>query len=73
MMKNQAGRYSIARVFAVITFVLWIFTWLYTLLLGKTYAHMETVSLCMLIFVFSIILNKSVESKIITIKGDDKK
>ena len=68
MLKNQAGRFSVGRVCAVATFCLWVFTWLYTLLLGKTYAHFDTVTIAMLIMLFVIIMSKTVDSKFISVK-----
>lgn len=72
MLKNQAGRFSVGRVCAVVTFCLWIFTWLYTLLLNKTYAHFDTVTIAMLIMLFVIIMSKTVDSKFISIKENSK-
>lgn len=68
MLRNQAGRYSIARVCSIVTFVMWILTWMYTLLLGKTYSHFDSVTIAMLIMMFVTLLNKGIESKLLNVK-----
>ena len=73
MLRKQDGRYSIGRVCTVITFCLWIFTWLYTLLLGKTYSHMEIVSIVCEVNFFVVLMSKTVDSRLISVKGDEHK
>ena len=72
MLKNQSGRLSMGRVCSVITFFLWVFTWMYTLILKQSYSHFDTVTMAMLVMVFSILLNKTVDSKLISIKVGEK-
>lgn len=72
MLKNQAGRLSIGRVCSVITFCLWVFTWLYTLILKQTYSHFDTVTIAMLVMFFVVLMSKSIDSKLISIKAGDK-
>ena len=73
MLKTQSGRLSLARMACLGAFLLWLGTWLYTLLLNKSYAHFDTVTGAVLILFFVVLVGKSVDSKIISIKGDDKK
>ena len=70
MLRKQDGRYSIGRVCTVVTFVLWVFTWLYTLFLKMNYAHFETVTIAMLILFFVVLMGKAVDSRIVSIKED---
>ena len=70
MLRKQDGRLSVARVATVVTFLLWVGTWMYTLLLGKVYAHFDTVTIAMLILFFVILCSKTVDSKLISIKGE---
>lgn len=68
MLSTNTGRLSLARMACVVAFVLWMGTWLYTLLLGKSYAHFDTVTIATLILFFVVIVGKAVDSKIISIK-----
>ena len=70
MLQKQDGRYSIARVACVATIFLWWGTWIYTLLLKQSYAHFTEVTTAMLIMFFVVLLGKSIDSKIISVKTD---
>ena len=72
MLKNQAGRLSIGRVCSVITFCLWVFTWMYTLFMKQSYAHFDTVTIAMLVMFFVVLMSKTVDSKLLSIKVGDK-
>lgn len=73
MLKTQVGRLSLARIACVVAFILWIGTWIYTLLLNRSYAHFDTITGAVLVLFFVVLVGKTVDSKIISIKGDDKK
>lgn len=72
MLKNQAGRFSIGRVCSVLTFCLWVFTWMYTLILKQSYSHFDTVTIAMLVMFFVVLMSKSIDSKLLSIKVGDK-
>ena len=72
MLRKQDGRLSIARVATVIAFICWLLSWAYTLLLGKTYAHFDTVTIAVLTLFFVVLCGKVVDNRIISIKGDEK-
>ena len=72
MLKNQAGRLSIGRVCSVVTFCLWVFTWMYTLFMKQAYAHFDVVTVAMLIMFFVVIMSKTVDSRLLNIKVGDK-
>ena len=71
MLQKENGRLSVARVCTIVAFVVWICVTLYTAILGKNYAHYDTMTIAMLVMMFVILCSKAVDSKLITIKGDD--
>lgn len=73
MLRNAQGRLSIGRVASVVTVLLWWATWIYTLAFKIVYGHFDTVTIAMLIMFFVVLMGKAVDSKLVTIKGDEKK
>ena len=71
MLRNASGRLSLARMACVITILLWWGTWLYTLFLGKSYAHFSECTLAMLAELFVILMGKAIDSKIISVKNEN--
>lgn len=73
MLRNAQGRLSIGRVASVVTVLLWWGTWIYTLIFKVIYGHFDTVTIAMLIMFFVVLMGKAVDSKLVSIKGDEKK
>lgn len=73
MLRKPDGSASIGRVCALFTFILWVFVSLFLVLTNRTWAHYDTLTIAAIGFLLVQLCNKTVDSKLISVKvGDDK-